>query len=144
MRTAVDTNIFIGLFSGEEAESQAAQQALETAAKTFALTISAVVHAELLAGDRSSQTLDEFFSGKGIEVHWELSEEVWRTAGVRYGRYAEHRRRQSGDSGPRRILADFLIGAHAFHLGGSRLLTTDQRIFSSYFPEVEVISPGSG
>jgi predicted nucleic acid-binding protein len=141
LRTAVDTNVFIALFSGDDGQSGAAQEALEPTAEASALTVSAVVHAELLAGNRSPETVDEFFSSKGIEVHWDLGEELWRAAGTRYGHYAHARRRQSGDAGHRRILADFLVGSHALYMGGRRLMTTDTGLFSTYFSELEVISP---
>lgn len=137
----MDTNVFIALFSGEEEGSQAAQHALEQAAARGTLVVSPVVHGELLAGERSAEAVDEFFSLKAIEVDWELGEEVWRTAGARYGCYARDRRRQATDPGPRRILADFLVGSHALRSGGGSLLSTDARIFSRYFPELEVLYP---
>lgn len=141
MRLAVDTNIFIALFSGDEEGTVRVQHALEEAAAERMLKVSPVVHAELLAVERFPEVTDEFFFSKGIEIDWEAGEEVWRTAGIRYGRYARDRRQRPQDPGPRRILADFLVGAHALHLGDRRLLTTDTSIFSSYFPEVEIVSP---
>ncbi len=84
--------------------------------------------------------MDNLFSDKGIDVDWNLGAAVWRTAGTRYGAYARDRRRQRGNTGPRRILADFLIGAHALHLAHG-LLTSDTGIYGSYFSELEVISP---
>lgn len=137
----MDTNIFISLFSGDEEAATRVQRALEEAAAERVLTVSPVVHAELLAGERSPELVDGFFSSKGVEIDWVAGEEVWRTAGLRYGSYARNRRQRSNDPGPRRILADFLVGAHALHLGDRRLLTSDASIFSGYFPEVEIISP---
>lgn len=115
------------------------QTALEAAARRGRISVSPAVYAELAAG-RSAGAVDEFFAAKGIEVDWEPGEEVWRVAGARFGKYARDRRRQKGDAGPRRILADFLIGAHALHMAGA-LLTSDTRIFASYFPELRIISP---
>lgn len=137
----MDTNVFIALFAGDEAGTAKARRALEEAAAERILRVSPVVYAELLAGGRPAEALDEFFYSKGVQIDWTTSEETWRTAGVRYGRYARDRRRRTSDSGPRRILADFLVGSHALHLGGRRLLTTDKGIFSEYFPEVEIVSP---
>lgn len=139
-RTAVDTNVFVSLFAGDEDASPWAQQALEEAAARAALTVSPAVYAELVAG-RQPEMVETFFSEKGIEVSWEIGKDVWRAAGTRYGAYARDRRQQEADPGPRRILADFLVGAHALHLGGKTLLTTDTRIFASYFPEVRIIAP---
>lgn len=86
--------------------------------------------------------MDAFFSDKDIDVDWNLGAAVWRTAGARYGAYARDRRRQRGDTGPRRILADFLIGAHAFHLANA-LLTSDTRIYGTYFADLKVVSPAN-
>lgn len=139
MRTAVDTNVFSALLSGDPDSAPEARIALGEAAGKGMLLVAPAVYAELVAG-RDSEIVDNFFSDKGIVVEWNLGAEVWRTAGVRYGAYARARRQQMGDAGPRRILADFLIGAHALHLAHA-LLTSDTRIYGTYFTELEVISP---
>jgi predicted nucleic acid-binding protein len=139
VRTVVDTNVFSALFSGDPCSAPEARIALEAAAGRGQIAVSPAVYAELAAG-RSHDVVDEFFSAKGIEVDWQLGARVWREAGTRYGRYARDRRRQRGDAGPRRILADFLIGAHALQAADA-LLTSDLRIFASYFPELRIVSP---
>lgn len=139
MRIAVDTNVFSALLSGEENAVSTMQAALEWTSAEGILVVSPVVYAELVAG-RSPEAVGDFFSEKDIEVDWRLGREVWRTAGSRYGAYAGVRRRQRGDVGPRRILADFLIGAHALHLAHG-FLTSDTRIYGTYFPELRLVSP---
>jgi len=139
VRTAVDTNVFSALLSGDPESAREARIALEGARSAGALVGSPVVYAELAAG-KESEVVDRLFSAKGIDVDWNLGAQVWRTAGARYGSYARDRRRQGGDAGPRRILADFLVGAHALHLAHA-LLTSDTRIFGFYFPELRIISP---
>ena len=47
------------------------------------------------------------------------------------------RRRKARDPGARRILADFLIGAHAA-VNGYRLLTLDDRVYRAAFPKLVV------
>lgn len=139
MRIAVDTNVFSTMLSGGPESAPQARVALESARSEGALVVSPAVYAELVAG-RTSDAVDDFFSDKGIEVDWEMDREVWRTAGSRYGAYARDHRRRKGDFAPRRILADFLIGAHALHLARA-LLTADTRIYGTYFPELRVVVP---
>ncbi len=139
MRTAVDTNVFIRYLSGDDETAAEMQAALETARAKGKLAVCPAVYAELVAG-RTPEVVDNFFSDKGIEVDWRLGREVWREAGIRYAKYARIRMRQPDDPGPRRILADFLIGAHALKMAGA-LLTADTRTFATYFPELEIISP---
>ena len=109
MNVAVDTNVFVRLLSGDEETVLILQKAVEAAAARGPLVVSPIVYAELAAG-RDYRAVDDFFSAKDIEVDWQQGPEVWREAGTRYGRYARDRRRQRGDPGPRRILADFLAG----------------------------------
>lgn len=139
MRIAVDTNVFSALLSGNERAVSTMQAALEGASAEGTLAVSPTVYAELVAG-RTSDVVDDFFSEKNIEVDWALGKEVWRTAGSRYGAYARTRRRRRCDPGPRRILADFLIGAHALHFARA-LLTSDTGIYRTHFPEFRVVDP---
>ena len=46
--------------------------------------------------------------------------------------------RKPPDAGPRRILADFLIGAHALE-GGHTLLTLDDHLYRKAFPRLAVV-----
>ena len=48
------------------------------------------------------------------------------------------RRRKRRDAGPRRILADFLIGAHALE-GGHSLLTLDDHLYRTASPHLIVL-----
>ncbi|MBA3472170.1 MAG: type II toxin-antitoxin system VapC family toxin [Rubrobacter sp.] len=136
----MDTGVFVALFAGDEEATPWAQRVLEEMVVRSVLAVSPAVYAELVAGERSPEMVEAFFSEKGIEVDWEIGREVWRTAGSRYGSYARDRKRRD-DARPRRILADFLVGAHALHLGGRTLLTTDTRIFANRFPELRIVAP---
>jgi predicted nucleic acid-binding protein len=81
--------------------------------------------------------LDSFFKETGISIDWALGESIWRTAGRTFQAYAARRRKQP-DAGPRRILADFLIGAHALE-GGHSLLTLDDHLFRTAFPHLTLV-----
>ena len=137
MTTAVDANVVIALWDRDSALSLAAQTALDSAFNRGTLVAAAPVFAELIAAPgRTEAFVGSFFEETGIRVDWELPEQVWRLAGRTFQAYAERRRKQR-DVGVRRILADFVIGAHAL-ANGCRLLTLDDRLYRSSFPTLAI------
>lgn len=137
MTTAIDTNIIVGLWHDDPTVSAAVEAALETAFRRGGLVIAAPVFAELIAAPgRIEDFVSTFLSENGIAVDWSLEEPVWRAAGRAFQAHAE-RRRSQGEPGPRRLLADFLIGAHA-QMHGYRLLSLDERHYRAAFPELKV------
>lgn len=144
MTTALDTNVLVVLLRGIGELADAAQAELDGAARLGPLVLAAPVYAELLASPgRDGASLDRFRSEARITVDWQFDESLWRDAAAAYRGYAERRRRQQGDPGPRRILADFLIGAHAARRAAT-LLTFDPKLFRSSFPTLTVRVPGEG
>ena len=140
MITAIDTNIFVALWEVDTALSTAAQSALDTALRDGGLVVCPAVFSELMAAPGRDETfVNTFFRDTGIRVEWNLEERVWRTAGAAFQTYSVRRKKQY-DPGPRRILADFLIGAHAFHVT-RRLLTLDDRFYSAAFPSLTILVP---
>ncbi len=137
MTTAVDTNVVIALWDKDSALSLAAQSVLEAAFNRGNLVAAAPVFAELIAAPgRTEAFVGSFFEETGIAIDWELGELVWRSAGRAFQAYAERRRKQR-ETGTRRILADFLIGAHALS-NGCRLLTLDDRLYRASFPTLVI------
>ena len=138
MTTAIDTNVIVALWDRDTKVSTTAQSALDSAFERGGLMISAPVFAELMAAPgRDEGFLNAFFKDTGIGIDWHLEEAIWRTAGLAFRVYAARRRRQR-ESGPRRILADFLIGAHALRRG-CQLLTLDEHVYRSAFPQLRLI-----
>lgn len=137
MTTAIDTNVIVALWNEDDALNQAAQGALEAAQERGRLVICGVVFAELLAAPgRGAPFVDGFCEETGIGVEWELGERIWLAAGAAFQSYAARRREQQGTE-PRRILADFLIGAHA-SVSGYKLLTLDGRMYRASFPRLRI------
>jgi predicted nucleic acid-binding protein len=137
MTTAVDSNILAALWDKDDSLNAKAERALDSALDQGGLVVAAPVFAELLADPgRTEGFLDSFFERTGIVVDWNLTEGVWRAAGLAFQRYAARRRTHRG-TGPRRILADFLIGAHA-HANGFALLTLDHRLYRVAYPELRL------
>jgi predicted nucleic acid-binding protein len=138
MISASDTNIFVALWDREHALNYAAQEALEKASNRGRLVVSAPVFAELLACPGRDETmLRTFFSEVRISIDWDIGEDIWLAAGRAFHAYAARRRRQR-DSGPRCLLTDFVIGAHAEQRGYS-LLTLDDSIYRAAFPDLAIV-----
>ena len=139
MRTSIDTNILVALWDADDLLNRAAKGALDAALARGGLVISGVVYAELLAAPRRTRAfIDRFCDEAGIEVEWEMNERIWRGAGEAFQGYAERRRKQKGTES-RRILVDFLIGAHAL-VSGYKLLTLDERMYQASFPRLAIVS----
>ena len=66
-----------------------------------------------------------------------MDESVWQTAGKSFQKYASRRRKQKAGQ-PRRVLADFLIGAHALEKGYS-LLTLDEGLYRAAFRKLHIV-----
>jgi len=138
MTTAIDTNVLAALWDAGDALHPVARKALEAALTRGSLVISGVVYAELLAAPgRTEAFLDLFCEETGIGVEWDLEERIWRAAGAAFQSYAARRRKQKGTE-PRRILADFLIGAHAL-VKGYTLLTLDEQMYQAAFPRLRIV-----
>ena len=137
MTTAIDTNIIVALWDADSGVALAARAALDAAFHGGNLIMAAPVFAELIAAPRRTETfVFEFLEDTGIAIDWELSEAIWRSAGRAFRGYAE-RRRKHRDPDARRILADFLIGAHAA-AHDYRLLTLDERLHRAAFPSLRI------
>jgi predicted nucleic acid-binding protein len=137
MTTVVDTNIIVALWDRDDALNTAAQASLDGALARGSLVVPAPVYAELMAlAARTEPFLDAFFRQTGIGVDWNMAEAVWRLAGQAFLGYATRRRRQR-EAGPRRILADFVIGAYAAQ-NNYWLLTLDEGLYRAAFPALRM------
>ncbi|HEY3974284.1 MAG TPA: PIN domain-containing protein [Candidatus Sulfotelmatobacter sp.] len=139
MTTVVDTNVIAALWDPDDALNARSQAALDTALARGSMVVPAPVYAELMAfAGRTESFLDGFFRETSVRVDWEFEERVWRLAGEAFQAYAARRRKQRED-GPRRILADFLIGAYAARHNCS-LLTLDEGLYRAAFPALKIVT----
>lgn len=138
-RLALDTNILSTLV-GEEPQAQRVAQRLHGLSRDHSLVIPWPVYAEFLARPRR-----ESFEPEGLLLDLNITklpvpdEAAWERAGRAFGDYAR-RRRRSGSDWPRRILADFVIGAQLVGLG-IPLFTADPAHYRAAFPGLAVFTP---
>ena len=71
-------------------------------------------------------------------MDWVLPIETWEFAGKAQVDFLA-RRRKLGLQGDKRILPDFLIGAHALARGAA-LMTFDENRYQTSFPKLELIT----
>ena len=135
MITAIDTNILLDILVPNEKFYEASATVLQESA-AGSLVICDIVYAELCIHFESQQDCDDFLESNEIrvqaltrEAHF-LASRTWRTY-----------RRQGGRRS--RILADFLIGAHA-HRQATRLASRDRGFYRKLFPTLDVIDPSGG
>jgi predicted nucleic acid-binding protein len=84
----------------------------------------------------NSAILMQFLGETGIEPEFDTGPRIRREVGMRYARYSARRRRAKAGA-PRRLLADFIIGAHA-PLHADRLITFDDANYKRDFPELKI------
>lgn len=136
MKTALDTNVLSALWSREPSASRVLG-GLANARAQGGLVVCAPVYVELLAHPLASQRfIDDFLHETGIVVEFSIDESVWRKAGERFVAYVQ-RRRRSSDTSPKRMLVDFVIGAHAL-LRADRFMTLDIKRYRSDFPTLQI------
>jgi predicted nucleic acid-binding protein len=137
MTVSLDTNVIIALLNQDQGINMSALAAIERSKKLGKVVVSGPVYAELLGFPaRTQAALDSFFNFSSIELDWRFEEPVWRTAGAAFQAYVQRRVASTGLL-PRRILTDFLIGAHTV-VNGYTLLTLDKRHYEAAFPGIRI------
>jgi len=140
MPAAVDTNVLLPVIRGDAGSVDRLVPFLDRFIQSLGLVISGPVYAELAAAPGMQViALDRFLAAGTITVDLDLARDAWLYAAAAYRTYAD-RRQASGGGWPRRILADFMIGAHA-ELRADLLLTYNSGDFGRMFPDLEVIVP---
>jgi predicted nucleic acid-binding protein len=133
MITAVDTNVLLDVFAADPKYGLGSIRSLKLCQHEGRLVVCEIVLAEL---SRYFNQLDDLkHTLNQLDIIAEpLGEKACFTAGQVFLRY-----RQRGGKRDR-ILADFLIGAHA-QARCTRILTRDRGFYRDYFPELEILDP---
>jgi predicted nucleic acid-binding protein len=133
--TLVDSNVLLDIVTDGQAWADWSQDQLERAALDGPLIINDVIYAEVSARYASIEAVDAMLSDLNIEIA-----PIPRAALFLAGKaYLQHR---AGGGLRTGVLADFFIGAHAV-VEQLPLLTRDARRYQTYFPTIELITPGN-
>lgn len=136
MTWVVDTSVLIDVLEDDPEFGAASAQLLEDLAEE-GLAICPVTYAELAPAFGGSRALqEEFLVGVGVSFSDEWTRQDTLAAFDAW--YAHVRRRREG-LGPRRPIADILIGAFAQRYQG--VVTRNEEHFRPGFPELEIRNP---
>jgi predicted nucleic acid-binding protein len=133
MLTAVDSSVLLDVVTDSPAHADASEEALRKATSEGGLVMCECVLAEIRPAFNKPREIEQFLND------WQLrfipsSKESALLAGELFGSYLERR----GKAG--RVIADFLIGAHA-KLHADRLLARDRGYLRDYFSQLKLLSP---
>lgn len=136
MSWVVDTSVLIDVLEDDPEFGEASARTLDALAE-HGLTICPVTYAELAPAFEGSRDLqEEFLTGIGVSFteDWTRQDTI-----AAFEAWHAHVQRRRGGGGPRRPIADVLIGAFAQRYQG--LVTRNEDHFRPAFPELEIHDP---
>lgn len=132
MTALIDTNVLVDVLDGQSAWTAWARQVIGDVGAQRRLVLNPIIYAELSVGYASIALLDE------VLAPFEREDLPW-DGGFHAGKaFLNYRRAGGTRTSP---LPDFYIGAHA-QVSGYSLITRDVARYSTYFPTVDLITPG--
>jgi predicted nucleic acid-binding protein len=131
--TAIDTNILIDVFGADPTYGEQSKEALRSSIQQGSLIACDVVWAEVISLFPTGPMAQEALTGIGVGYS-PLEAEASMTAGQLWKIYRDKGGKRT------RMVADFLIGAHALHQADV-LLTRDRGFYRLGIPSLKIIDP---
>jgi predicted nucleic acid-binding protein len=131
--TSVDTNVLLDVFGADPSFGERSAEAVRVCLGEGGLVACEVVWAEVGAAFSTPQRAGDAMDR--LEVAFgEIGRPVALAAGLAWRRYRQRGGRRD------RVIADFLIGAHAA-AAADRLLTRDRGFYRAYFGSIKILDP---
>jgi hypothetical protein len=130
MITFVDTNVLLDVFLPDPEWGSKSKENLEIAFNQGALIVNEIIYSELSPQFPDKEMLDDALRQLSIRIV-SLDLEVAYQAGKKWQQYRKTVEKRN------RVLADFLIGAHAA-MRSEKLLTRDRGFYKKYFKELDI------
>jgi predicted nucleic acid-binding protein len=152
----VDTNPLVYIYSGIPNLGRLYADLLGNLSAKYTLVIPKIVYGELSLIFRHADQLNHFLSDTGIVIA-EIEPETYLLAARRWDNSNKRRVLMCQRCGKKlkklvcsacnseikvrqHVLSDFVIGAYALQLEERKIVTNDKGYYSTYFPELTIIS----
>jgi predicted nucleic acid-binding protein len=152
----VDTNVLVYIYNDVPNMGRIYAELLGDLSTKYNLLIPKIVYGELSLIFGTVEQLNRFISDTGLIIG-DIEPEAYLIAAKRWRKYNKRRSlicQQCGEKIGKlicrsckaeiyirqHILSDFIIGAYAFQTPEKKLVTNDKGYYSTYFPELEIIS----
>lgn len=131
MRTAVDSSVLLDVLGGDPTFGEQSRSALKNAYDAGALIACEIVWAEVRAHFPTDVAFQGALAMLGVQYE-PISPETAALAGRLW--------RERRPASRHRVIADFLVGAHALSQADA-LLTRDRGFYRRYFARLMVVDP---
>jgi hypothetical protein len=134
--TAVDTSVLLDVFGADPTFGSRSREAVRSCLAEGSLVACEVVWAEITGWFEAPADSRQALDGLGVGFR-PIDQGTALGAGEAWGAYRKKGGRRT------RMIADFLIGAHALS-HADRLLTRDRGFYRTYFSSLAILDPATG